>query len=42
MRKEDIIRLKKGRLALLKSNGKNIESGGVIRKVEREIRNLEK
>lgn len=42
MTKETIITIKKGRLAKLKSNGKNIESGGVVRKLEREIRNLQK
>lgn len=42
MTNEMITTLKKGRLAKLKSNGKNIESGGVVRKLEREIRNLTK
>ncbi len=42
MRKEDIIALKKNRLNILKSNGKNIDSYGVIKKLERELRNLNK
>lgn len=42
MRKEDIIALKKNRLNTLKSNGKNIDSCGVVKKLERELRNLNK
>ena len=39
---EDIIGLKENRLNSLKSNGKNIDSNGVIKKLERELRNLKK
>ena len=39
---EDIIALKENRLNSLKSNGKNIDSNGVIKKLERELRNLKK
>lgn len=42
MNKNDIIRLKEHRLSVLKSNGKNVDSNGIIRKLEREIRNLNK
>lgn len=38
----EIITLKKIRLANMRANGRNIKSPGVIRKVTREIRNLEK
>lgn len=33
---------KQNRLATLQQNGKNIKSTGVVRKLQREIRNLEK
>ena len=39
---EDIIALKENRLNNLKSNGKNSDSNGVIKKLERELRNLKK
>ena len=42
MTKEQIITLKESRLNKLKSNGKNIDSNGVIRKLERELRNFKK
>lgn len=42
MQKEAALALKKSRLAQLKSNGRNVKSPGVIRKLAREIRNLEK
>ena len=42
MSKEEILALKKNRLAILLENGKNIDSQGVIKKLKREIRNLEK
>ena len=42
MTKEQIIKLKEQRLNTLKTNGKNIESNGVCKKLERELRNLKK
>lgn len=42
MTKEIIIAMKENRLNVLKSNGKNVESQGVVRKLERELRNLRK
>ena len=42
MTKESILALKKSRLETLKNSDKNVKSGGVIRKLTREIRNLEK
>ena len=42
MNNNQILELKKNRLNTLKSNGKNLESNGVIRKLEREISNLTK
>lgn len=42
MTKEQILKSKKNRLATLESNGKNIKSPGVIQKLKREIRNMEK
>ena len=41
MNKEAILKLKKNRLEYLKSNGKNIESSGVVKKLIRQIRNME-
>lgn len=41
MTKENILALKKSRLATLSVSPKNIKSGGVVRKLRREIRNLE-
>ena len=42
MTKENILAIKKGRLEKLRNSEKNIKSGGVVRKLMREIRNLEK
>ena len=42
MTKEQLYNLKKDRLNKLNSNGKNIKSPGVVRKLNREIRNLSK
>lgn len=42
MTTEQILKMKEQRLNTLKTNGKNFESGGVCRKLEREIRNLKK
>ena len=42
MTKEEKLTLKKGRLERLKNSEKNIKSGGVVRKLAREVRNLEK
>lgn len=42
MTKEIILAIKKNRLNTLESNGKNVKCGGVVRKLQREIRNLEK
>ncbi len=39
---EHTLALKKNRLSVLEANGKNVKSGGVIRRLKREIRNLEK
>ena len=42
MTKKEILALKKDRLNKLAGNPKNIKSGGVVQKLRREIRNLEK
>ena len=42
MKKEENLALKKNRLAILTENGKNIDSQGVVKKLKREIKNLEK
>lgn len=42
MTKENMLALKKGRLEKLSNRDQNIKSGGVLRKLRREIRNLEK
>lgn len=42
MDKSVILAQKKNRLATLESNGKNVKCPGVVRKLRREIRNLEK
>ena len=42
MQKSELLVLKRSRLAKMRSNGRNVKSPGVIRKVSREIRNLEK
>ena len=41
MNKENLLALKKNRLQILKSNGKNVDSPGVIKKLTRQIRNME-
>lgn len=42
MTTEQVIALKENRLRTLKANGKNVDSMGVCRRLEREIRNLKK
>ena len=42
MNKQDVLNLKKDRLQKLESNGKNVKSSGVTKRLRREIRNLEK
>lgn len=42
MTKNDILASKKARLSILESNNKNIKSQGVVKKLRRQIRNLEK
>lgn len=42
MTKENILAAKKVRLAVLESNNKNVKSQGVVKKLRRQIRNLEK
>ena len=42
MKKEEVLALKKNRLAILLESGKNIDSQGVVKKLKREIRKLEK
>ena len=42
MDKNTILKLKQNRLAKLENSPKNIKSGGVVRKLKREIRNLQK
>lgn len=37
-----VLKMKKNRLSILESNNKNIKSQGVVKKLRREIRNLEK
>lgn len=41
MNREQKLALMKNRLTTLNANGKNTKSPGVIRKLEREIRNLQ-
>lgn len=41
MNKDNILALKKNRLQILKSNGKNVDSQGVIKKLIRQICNME-
>lgn len=41
MTKEQILSMKKDRLQKLESNGKNVKSMGVVKRLRREIRNLE-
>lgn len=40
MNKNDKLALMKNRLAYLKVNGKNVDSPGVVKKLERQIRNI--
>ena len=42
MTNEQILALKKNRLVVLESNGKNVKCPGVIRKLKRQVRNFEK
>ena len=42
MNKQDVLNLKKDRLQKLEANGKNVKSGGVVKRLRREIRNMEK
>lgn len=42
MTKEQILVQKKSRLALLEGTPKNVKCGGCVRKLKRQIRNLEK
>lgn len=42
MTAEEKLTLKKSRLSKLESNGKNVDSKGVLRKLRREIRNASK
>ena len=42
MDKKNILEMKKNRLSKLENSPKNVKSGGVVRKLKREIRNLEK
>ena len=42
MNKQDVLNLKKDRLQKLESNNKNLKSGGVVRRLRREIRGLER
>lgn len=42
MEKNIVLEIKKNRLANLQANGKNIKSSGVVRKLQRQIRNLER
>lgn len=41
MNKQDVLNLKKDRLQKLESNNKNVKSSGVVKRLRREIRNLE-
>ena len=41
MNKQDVLNLKKDRLQKLESNGKNVKSMGVVKRLRREVRNLE-
>lgn len=42
MEKNIVLEIKKNRLANLQANNKNIKSSGVVRKLQRQIRNLER
>lgn len=41
MTKEQTLAIKKNRLATLENTPKNLKSGGCVRKLKRQIRNLE-
>lgn len=41
MTNEQKLAIKKNRLAVLEGSPKNIKSGGVVRKLRRQIRNME-
>lgn len=41
MTKTEILAAKKNRLQKLEGSAKNIKSGGVVRRLKREIRNME-
>lgn len=41
MTRENKLAILKNRFAVLQSNGKNIESSGVVRKLRRQIRTIE-
>lgn len=41
MTKENILAIKRNRLASLETNPKDIKCGGVVRKLRREVHNLE-
>lgn len=41
MTRENELAIKKNRLAYLEGNGKNIDSNGVVKKLRRQIANLE-
>jgi hypothetical protein len=42
MEKEITLAIMKNRLSILQANGKNIKSSGVVRKIARQIKNIEK
>ena len=42
MNEMNVLALKKDRLAKLNGSPKNIKSGGVVKKLKRQIRNMEK
>lgn len=41
MSRNEVLALKKERLSKLQENGKNIKTPGVVRKLAREVRNME-
>lgn len=40
MSRNDKLALMRNRLACLKANGKNVDSPGVVKKLERQVRNM--
>lgn len=42
MTKEQKLIAKKARLSILENNGKNVQTNGVVKRLKREIRSLEK